>query len=60
MNRLKKYIEDVAKEWKVISWPSWEDLKGSTVVVLVFAVLLCIFLFVSDQSMNFLVQAILG
>jgi len=60
MRKFKKFLDDVSKEWAVISWPAWEELKGSTMVVIIFTILVCIFLFTSDQIMNNAVKVILG
>jgi preprotein translocase subunit SecE len=38
--RIKNYVEETREELRKCTWPSWDELKGSTVVVLVSVVLL--------------------
>ena len=38
--RIKNYFEETREELRKCTWPSWDELKGSTVVVLISVVLL--------------------
>jgi len=38
--RLSNYVQETKEELKKCSWPSWEELKGSTVVVMISIILL--------------------
>jgi preprotein translocase subunit SecE len=55
LNRIKAFIEGVQFEFKKISWPSFEELKGSTWVVLGMSGLLAVILFIMDKVMSTLV-----
>jgi len=44
---------------KKVSWPSWEELKGSTFVVISFSIIVSIFLFFIDRILATLLQVIL-
>ena len=55
LNRIKAFIEVVQFEFKKISWPSFEELKGSTWVVLGMSGLLAVILFIMDKVMSTLV-----
>lgn len=48
INKLKKFIDDVQVEMKKVSWPSWDELRGSTYVVLSLSLVLAVFLFLVD------------
>ena len=48
IKKLKQFIDDVQVEMKKVSWPTWEELKGSTYVVLSLSLVLAIFLFFVD------------
>jgi len=37
---IKNYVSETREELRKCTWPSWDELKGSTVVVLVSVVLL--------------------
>ena len=41
--RLSTYIQETKEELKKCTWPSWDELKGSTFVVLISIVLLGVF-----------------
>ena len=59
MNNIKKFFSDVKFEMKKVSWPSWEELKGSTFVVISFSIIVSIFLFFIDRILATLLQVIL-
>ncbi len=46
------FFESVVFELKKVSWPSWAELKGSTIIVLVFSLILAIFLFGIDRTLG--------
>jgi preprotein translocase subunit SecE len=46
--RISNYFHETQEELKKCSWPSWEELKGSTVVVVVAIALLGGFTVVVD------------
>ena len=43
-----QFGSDVKYEMNKVSWPNWEDLKGSTYVVLILSLIITIYLFVVD------------
>ncbi len=59
IKRIKEFFDGVVFEMKKVSWPSWQELKGSTIVVLVLSLVLAIFLFVVDLILSKLVHLIL-
>lgn len=59
ITKIKKFFEDVVFEMKKVSWPSWEELKGSTIVVLSMSFILAVFLFVVDLVLRRLIHIIL-
>ncbi len=48
INKPAKFITDVNHEMSKVSWPSYEDLKESTVVVIVLSLLFVAFVFSVD------------
>jgi len=59
VTKIKKFFEDVQFEMKKVTWPTWEELRGSTYVVLSFSVLIALFLFVVDLILNKILTIIL-
>ena len=48
VKKIQKFLSDVSFEMSKVSWPTWEELKSSTYVVLALSFLLILFLFVVD------------
>ena len=59
IKRLQAFIVGVEFEMKKVSWPTAEELRGSTVVVLVLSLILVIFLFIVDFGLSRVVTFIL-
>ena len=55
INKLQQFIADVRFEMTKVSWPSWEELRSSTYIVLGLSLILIVFLF----SIDFLLSKIL-
>jgi preprotein translocase subunit SecE len=49
IQRLSAYWQQTVEELKKCTWPTWDELKGSTIVVSVAIILLGLFTFVVDQ-----------
>ena len=56
MRRLQNYVRDVVQELRKVTWPTREELKGSTTTVVIFAVLSMAFVFVVDWVLSTLVK----
>jgi preprotein translocase subunit SecE len=54
----KSFTEEVSKEMKKVSWPTSEQLKESTVVVVVTCAIITTFVFVVDRAMQYAVSLI--
>ena len=59
IKRLREFLTGVEFEMKKVSWPTMEELRGSTVVVLVLSLILVIFLFIVDFGLSRIVTFIL-
>ncbi len=55
MRRFQNYIRDVIGELKKVTWPTAEELKGSTVTVVVFSILSTVFVFAADFILGWVV-----
>jgi len=51
--RLSAYVQETRVELEKCSWPTWEELKGSTLLVFLSIALLGIFTVVVDQVLFF-------
>lgn len=57
--KIRDFFDGVVFEMKKVSWPTWQELKGSTVVVLILSVILAVFLFVVDLVLSKIAHIIL-
>ena len=48
VQRLAVYVQETREELKKCSWPSWEELKGSTVLISIMVALLGAFVVAVD------------
>ena len=60
MQKIQQYIKEVIKEMKKVTWPTLEELKGSTLVVMIFSVIMGIYIAAIDLGLSFLVDKLLG
>ena len=59
IKRLQEFLKGVEFEMRKVSWPTLEELRGSTAVVLVLSLILVIFLFIVDFGLSRIVSFIL-
>ena len=48
VKKINQFLGDVRCEMVKVSWPTWEELRSSTYVVLTLSLILIVFLFVID------------
>ncbi len=56
IDKAKSFIDDVIVEMRKVSWPTWEQLVNSSVVVIVISALFTFYIFVVDQIVSFVVK----
>ena len=59
MNKITKIFSDVKFEMNKVSWPKWDELKGSTYVVITVSLLIGVFLFFIDIILSRTMNALL-
>ena len=58
MSKIKAYIEETTSELLTkVSWPTWSELQGSAVVVMVASIMIALVIFVMDTAFNKLMEA---
>ena len=48
VKKINQFLGDVKSEMDKVSWPTWDELRSSTYVVLTLSLMLIVFLFVID------------
>ena len=51
-----KFFRDVRQEMSKVSWPTRNELKGSTLIVIVLSLLFAGFIFIADQLLSRIVN----
>ena len=54
IRRLATYVQETREELKKCTWPTWEELQGSTVLIAVTIALLGLFTVVVDSVLTFI------
>jgi preprotein translocase subunit SecE len=59
IDRIRKYLRDVWVEMGKVTWPTRDELKESTLVVIVATFFVTIFIFLIDRIMDYGVSGII-
>lgn len=59
MGKITEFFENIKTEMKKVSWPTKDELMGSTGVVMVLWILLSIYIFTSDNILQYIVKQFL-
>ncbi len=57
--RIKEFFSGVRFEMKKVNWPTWDDLRSSTGVVLVFSIFITLFIALVDLGVGTLVRKLI-
>ena len=52
MGAVRTFFDEVRQELKKCAWPTWGELKESTLVVVVSVIILTVFVVISDRVLN--------
>ena len=58
--RTREYIDDVQAEMKRVSWPSWPQVRSTTLVVIIATFLLAGYFFLVDTIFNSLITKLIN
>lgn len=53
---MTRFFRDVRSEMKSVTWPSYDDLKEGTIVVIVMSTIVAIFLSLVDLGFNSIIN----
>lgn len=59
MRKIQQYIKEVIQEMKKVTWPTWEELKGSTLVVVIFSFIMGCYIAVLDFGLSWIIDKFL-
>ncbi len=58
--KIVTYYEETVVELKKVAWPTKEEVRGSTIVVVITSIILSAFVFVVDRLLSLAVGSFLG
>ena len=50
----KKFVREVRAEMSKVTWPSWPELKGSTILVIIVSVFFALYIGAVDVLLSFI------
>ena len=60
MRKIQQYVSESIQELKQVTWPTWEELKGSTLVVMLFSFIMGCYIAALDVGLSWIVNLIMG
>jgi preprotein translocase subunit SecE len=60
MEKIKKFLKEVVAELRKVTWPSKEELTGSTIVTIVVSLIVAVFIGIVDRILTLVIRAIFG
>jgi preprotein translocase subunit SecE len=60
VEKLKKYIKETMAEMRKMTWPTKDELLGSTIVTIVVSLVVSIFIGAVDRGLTLLIKVIFG
>jgi len=58
--KIVTYYEETVVELKKVTWPTKDEVRGSTIVVILTSIVLSAFVFVVDRLLSLAVSSFLG
>ena len=56
--KINKFLQEVKQEMSKVSWPTRDELKGTTVIVIVLTIALSVFIWLADKVLEGLLNVI--
>ena len=56
--KIINFFNDVVKEMKKVTWPTKDELKESTLIVIVVCLLIAAFTYVIDMAISYIIKGI--
>jgi preprotein translocase subunit SecE len=56
--KINKFFQEVKQEMSKVSWPTRQELKGTTIIVMVLTIILSVFIWLSDKVLEGLLNII--
>ncbi len=58
--KIVNYLDETKVELKKVSWPTWDEVRGSTIVVIITTIIMSVFTFVVDSGLSAVTRMVLS
>jgi preprotein translocase subunit SecE len=56
----KTFLEECVVELQKVTWPDWDQLRGSTIVVILFTIVISLIIWAMDSVASWAIGMIMG
>lgn len=60
MEKIKKFLKEVTSELRKVTWPTKDELIGSTIVTIIVSCIVALFIGIVDRILTFTVTMVFG
>ncbi|MEW5797035.1 MAG: preprotein translocase subunit SecE [Candidatus Zixiibacteriota bacterium] len=60
MEKIKRYLKETAAELRKMTWPTKEELIGSTIVTVIVSMVVAVFIGIVDRLLTFGIHLLFG
>lgn len=60
MEKLSKFLKEVVAELRKVTWPTKDELIGSTIVTIVVSSIVAVFIGIVDRILTYVISLIFG
>jgi len=60
LEKVKKFLKEVNAELRKVTWPTKDELIGSTIVVVIVSLVVAIFIGIVDRVLTAVIRSIFG
>lgn len=54
--KIRQFLNEVKVEMSKVSWPTFDELKGSTWIVIALSLAFALYIFVIDQALSWIIR----
>ena len=59
-NGIQRFFRETIGELRRVSWPTWQEARNLTVIVIIVLIIMALFLYAIDNGATFLLSKALG
>jgi preprotein translocase subunit SecE len=60
VEKSQQFLKEVRHETRKVTWPTWQESRGTTLVVIVVVIITAVFLFGVDFALSRIIDALMG